>query len=253
MKIALLQNDPAWEDKEASFRGVEHLLDEAAASGPDLVCLPEMFATGFSMDARKIREGDGGPTLGFLRAAARSRGIHLLGTLVEAGRGERGRNAAVLVTPDGEIAARYAKIHPFSFLGEDRQYEAGDRVIVTDLLGFRAAILICYDLRFPETFRRATLDDGADLFLVPANWPVDRASHWDLLLRARAVENLAFVAGINRSGAGGGLVFDGRSQVVDPTGEVLARREGPAGVVLAEIDPGRVQEVRRRFPFLQDA
>jgi predicted amidohydrolase len=256
VRICLLQNDPVWEDPEASHRGIERLLDAAMAEGPpDLVALPEMCATGFSMNARAIREPEDGPTHRFLRDLARTRSIHLLGTVVEESRTDPrlGRNTALLYAPDGDIVARYTKIHPFSFLDEDRHYEKGDRIVTVDVAGFRAAIFICYDLRFPESFRRATLEQGANLFLVPANWPTDRAEHWDLLLRSRAVENLAYVAGINRTGSGGGLRFDGRSQVIDPTGKVLARRTEGAGAVFAEIEVDRLRETRERFPFLDDA
>lgn len=254
MKLALIQHDIVWEDKAANYARVADLLDQATDAGADTVALPEMFATGFSMDADAIGESAGGPTEQWLVTEATRRKIHVIGTFVETSTTtRRGRNTAIAIAPDGTILARYAKIHPFSMLDEDTHYEPGSTIPVFDLCGFRAAILICYDLRFPESFRTTTLDHHADLFIVPASWPDTRAEHWDLLLRARALENLAYTAGINRVGEGDGLSFDGRSQIISPLGEVLAREASTEAIVMADIDPEHVRETRARFPFLQDA
>ena len=254
MKIALIQLDIAWEDKAANYARAAVFIARARDEGAELVCLPELFATGFSMRSNELSEPSGGPTDEWIREQAATNGVPVLGTLIETSAcGTLGRNTAVLYDPAGRELLRYAKIHPFSLLEENRHYEAGDHVPVIDFGGFRLAVAICYDLRFPETFRHATIVDRADLFLVPASWPTTRAAHWDLLLRARALENLAYVAGINRTGEGGGLVFDGRSQVVDPLGEVRARTVDEETIVMADVDPDRVAQVRSELAFLADA
>jgi len=252
MKIALVQHDITWEDKPANHVHVGGMIQRAVERGADLVCLPEMFATGFSMNAPAIREDDAGPTHRWLSHTARDRGIHLLAGVVETGT-PRARNRALLYGPDGAVLERWTKLHPFTPLREHEHYEPGEGVPVCDLLGFRLAVPICYDLRFPECFRHAAVERGADLFVVPASWPATRASHWDLLARARALENLAYVAAVNRVGHGDGLDFDGRSQVVSPTGEVLARRASEEEVLVCEIDPSVPAGVREELPFLRDA
>jgi predicted amidohydrolase len=263
MKIALVQLDIAWEDKDANFARVGRRIARATEDGAELVCLPEMFATGFSMNVAAIAERDGGLTDQWLAQQAREHSIHLLGTRVEwaddtggsgpSPSGERGRNTAVVYGPDGSRLARYVKNHTISLLDESDHYERGTSVDVFELGGVRTAVLICFDLRFPEAFRRAALVEGAELFLVPANWPTGRAAHWDLLLRARALENLAWVAGINRVGSGGGLEFDGRSQIVSPLGEVVAREADREAIVIAEIDPEASRRARAELGFLDDA
>jgi predicted amidohydrolase len=178
----------------------------------------------------------------FLAALARERGVAIVAGHV----GEGPRNMAVAVGADGSVLARYAKLHPFSPAGEDRHYRRGDDLPVFDLLGMRAAMFVCYDLRFPEAFREAALR-GAELFLVPANWPSRRVEHWRTLLRARAIENQAYVIGVNRVGKDPNEAYESSSMAVAPTGEVLL--EG-AGVVT--IDPKLVRRARADFPVLRD-
>ena len=159
------------------------------------------------------------------------------------------RNLAVLCAPSGHVE-RYAKIHPFSFAGEDAHYRSGDRVVTWTVEGVRITPLVCYDLRFPEPFRLAAAD--TDLFVVIANWPERRRAHWQTLLRARAIENLAFVAGVNRVGEGGGLVYQGDSALVGPWGETLVGGAQIETVLVGEVDPHAVLEARRTFPALAD-
>lgn len=257
MKIIAIQHDIAWEDKTANLAAAERTLDAACDRGADWVCLPEMFATGFSMNAGAIREPAEGPTWQWLAKQAAARSIFLLGAFVERAHEPtpqpRGRNVAVLFDRGGNEILRYTKRHPFTPQDEHVHYESGTDVRVVEAAGFRVAIQICYDLRFPEDFRRATLEQGADLFLVPASWPAARGHHWDLLLRARALENLAYVVAVNRVGEGDGLAFDGRSQVVSPLGDVLAHGGHEAGLVEADIDPEEVAKIRRETPYLRDA
>jgi predicted amidohydrolase len=145
---------------------------------------------------------------------------------------------------------RYAKIHPFSYAGEHEHYCAGERVVTADVEGLRVTPFVCYDLRFPEPFRLAAAE--TDLFAVVANWPEERREHWRTLLRARAIENQAFVAGVNRVGDGGRLHYAGDSAAISPLGEILAEGGDREKVLFAEVEPTAVQRLRSRFPALND-
>ncbi len=248
MKVALLQLDVAWEDAPANHARAGRLLAQAASLGARLAILPEMFATGFSMDGRRIAQPEGGPTELFLRERAAALGLHLLAGVAEAAE-PLPANRALLVSPDGTVR-RYTKIHPFSFAGEEKVMASGSGVFTWDVEGLRVTPLVCYDLRFPEPFRLAAED--TDLYAVLANWPERRRHHWSLLLRARAVENLAFVAGVNRVGEGDGLRYLGDSALVGPWGETVVSAAEQETLLVAEVDPGAVAEARRKFPVLAD-
>lgn len=248
MKVALLQLDVAWEDVPANHARAARLLGEAASLGARLAILPEMFATGFSMDGHRIAQPEGGATETFLRERAAALGLHVLAGVAEAAE-PLPANRALLVSPDGAVR-RYTKIHPFSFAGEEKAMASGDHVVTWDVEGLRVTPLVCYDLRFPEPFRLAAFD--TDLYAVVANWPERRRQHWNLLLRARAVENLAFVAGVNRVGEGDGLRYLGDSALVGPWGEALVSAAEQEALLVAEVDPAAVADARRRFPVLAD-
>ena len=248
MKVALLQLDIAWEDVPANHARAARLLDQAAALGARLAILPEMFATGFSMDGRRIAQPEGGPTETFLRERASALGLHLLAGVAEAAE-PLPVNRALLVSPDGSVR-RYTKIHPFSFAGEEKVMGSGGEVVSWDVEGLRVTPLVCYDLRFPEPFRLAA--EETDLFAVLANWPERRRHHWRLLLKARAVENLAYVAGVNRVGEGDGLRYLGDSALVGPWGETVLSSAEQESVLVADVSPETVAEARRKFPVLAD-
>ncbi|HKF41710.1 MAG TPA: carbon-nitrogen family hydrolase [Thermoanaerobaculia bacterium] len=248
MRVALLQTDIAWEDVAENHRRAEKLLAEAEAGGARLAILPEMFSTGFSMDSRRIAQPPGGESETFLREQAAKRNLWVLASIPE--RGEPSpRNMALLVSPPGSVT-RYAKIHPFSFAGEHEHYTGGDRVVTAQVEDLRVTPFVCYDLRFPEPFRAAAPD--TDLFVVVANWPDERREHWRTLLRARAIENQAFVAGVNRVGDGGRLHYAGDSAGVSPLGETLVEGDDRQRVVFFEADPAAVTKLRARFPALKD-
>ena len=248
MRLALVQMDIAWEDVAENHRRASRHLESAKAGGARLAILPEMFSTGFSMDAARIAQPPGGPSERFLREEARRLGLWILASVPEQGE-PAPRNMAMLVSPPGEVV-RYAKIHPFSYAGEHRVYAAGDRVVTADVEGVRVTPLVCYDLRFPEPFRTAAAD--TDLFVVVANWPDQRREHWRALLRARAIEDQAYVAGVNRSGDGNGLHYAGDSAVIAPLGETLVEADDSEQVVFADVEPEVVRKLRARFPALED-
>jgi predicted amidohydrolase len=248
MKLALVQMDLAWEDVAENHRRALQRLEEAKKRGVRLALLPEMFSTGFSMESSRIAQPPGGPSETFLRETAKTLSLWILASVPEAG-APRPRNMAILAAPDGS-ARRYAKIHPFTFGGEDRVYAGGERVVTAGVEGLRVTPFVCYDLRFPEPFRLAA--EETDLFAVVANWPEARREHWRTLLRARAIENLCYVAGVNRVGEGGGLRYVGDSAVVSPWGEVLVEGGASEAVLVCDIDPAVVRDARTKFPALAD-
>jgi predicted amidohydrolase len=248
VKIALLQMNIAWEDVPENHRRAAAMLAEAASGGARLAILPEMFNTGFSMDSRRIAQPPGGPSESFLLAQAKSLNLWILASIPESGE-PAPRNMALLVSPTGAVT-RYAKIHPFSYAGEHEHYAAGERVVTANVEGLRVTPFVCYDLRFPEPFRLAAAD--TDLYAVVANWPDERREHWRTLLRARAIENQAYVAGVNRVGDGGRLHYAGDSAVISPLGETLAEGANRESVHFADVDPEVVGKLRSRFPALDD-
>ena len=162
---------------------------------------------------------------------------------------ERPSNSFVLAGPDG-TQHRYRKVHPFSFSGEHEHVRAGDQLVTVDIEGLRVSMFVCYDLRFADEFWQ--LATGTDVYLVPANWPETRREHWMALLRARAIENQAYVVGVNRVGEGGGLTYSGDSMIVDPLGQVLASASRVETALLADVSGAEVAATRDRFRFLPD-
>jgi len=250
MKVAAIQHDIAWQDPTATHELVRPMIAEAAAAGAELIVLTEMFATGFSMQPEVIAEDEGGPSEQFLLDQARRHKAHLIASIAQRGADGNFRNNAVVAAPNGHVQ-RYAKIHPFSYAREHEHYSAGDKFLTVDVNGVRTSVFVCYDLRFADEFW--ALAQQTDLYVVVANWPEPRREHWRALLRARAIENQAYVVGVNRVGQAEGLPHAGDSAIIDPLGRVLAETDTPtAGVLLADVEPGTVAEVRARYPFLAD-
>lgn len=251
MLVAGLQLDMAWEDKQANLQKVQRLVRSANLPKGTLLALPEMFATGFSMDAKKITESTERETETTLAQLAQEQGLSLLAGLVTTGADGRERNQSVVWNPEGTEIARYSKIFPFTLGGELENYAAGDSLVQFQWQGFQTALFICYDLRFPEIFRLATAD-GAQLIIVIASWPQARIHHWVTLLQARAIENQAFVMGVNRCGVDPKFTYPGRSIIVHPDGHILADAGDVEGIVQAEISLPELLEYRKTRPFLQD-
>lgn len=252
MIVAGYQMDIVWEDPQANFEKVRAATKSLLATtdpSPDLLVLPEMFATGFSMDAGKVAAW-APETRAFLSDLAKSHSMAVLAGFAEDG-GTLPANACGLFDAEGREILHYRKLHPFSLAKEDRFYEPGSTVGTGEIGGVRVTPFICYDLRFPEPFRPAA--EGTDLFCVVANWPTKRREAWSTLLRARAIENQAYVLGINRVGDASGEPHAGDSVLVDPMGEVLA--ELPAfseGWVYGSVVPREVEKTRRKLGFLKD-
>lgn len=249
MNVSLVQLPIVWEDKAANFTQVEALLERSNFGG--LIVLPELFATGFTMNAQAIAEDEGGETDRFLSNLAKSKSAHVIGGVAYNNGSEPPTNCATIAGPNGDILSRYKKTHPFTLGDEHQHYSRGNRVITTSIDGVTVAPAVCYDLRFPELFRKGA-QQGAQLFVVIANWPAKRNSHWITLLKARAIENQAYVIGVNRCGEDPNLTYSGSSMLIDYQGEVVADAGTEAGVVEAEIDLAILQEWRDGFPALRD-
>jgi predicted amidohydrolase len=251
-RIYAVQNDIVWEDKAANFVRVRELLAEAKPQQQSLIVLPEMFATGFSKDLNTTREADSSETVAFISQLAAEYQCCVVGGLVGAADGvPLGKNEALAVAPDGSLLARYAKVQPFTGGDEHLVHQPGNRVVTFAWRGLCIAPLICYDLRFPELAREA-VRQGADVLIYIASWPVKRAQHWVTLLQARAIENLAWVIGVNRCGTDPSFSYPGRSLVIDPHGNILADAADREGVLESCVDLDVVQQWRSDFPALRD-
>jgi predicted amidohydrolase len=254
LRVAAIQHDIAWSDREANFARLAPMVAAAAGAGAGLVVLAETFSTGFAVDDPDLAEPQDGPSARFLAAQAAEHGVWVGGSGPEVppdapDDDRRPYNSFVLAGPDG-TTHRYRKVHPFTYAGEERWFRAGTERVTVDIGGVRVSPFVCYDLRFADEMW--PLAPTTDLYLFPANWPASRRLHWQVLLRARAIENQAYVVGVNRVGEGGGLGYAGDSCIVDPSGELLATAAVGETILLADVDPARVAEVRAQFPFLPD-
>lgn len=255
LRVAAVQHDIVWNDRDANFGRLAPMIARAARSGAGLVMLSETFSVGFGFDDPAfITEPEGGPSSQFLSAQAREHGVWVGGSCPEVrtdapADDRRPSNSFVLAGPDG-MQHRYRKIHPFSFAGEDRYVRPGTELVTVEIEGVRVSMFVCYDLRFADEFWALAHD--TDVYLVPANWPEPRREHWMALLRARAIENQAYVVGVNRVGSGAGIDYSGDSHIIDPLGEILASGGREETVVLSDVSTEHVADVRERFRFLDD-
>ncbi|MET0290893.1 MAG: amidohydrolase [Steroidobacteraceae bacterium] len=247
---ALVQCPLQWHDAAANRAAIELRL-EASTAPVDLIVLPEMFTSGFTMTPAEVAEEPGGETERWLLAQARRWNSAITGSHV-CRVDDRYYNRLLWVTPDGAIA-HYDKRHLFRMAGEHERYAAGDGLRVVEWRGLRFALQVCYDLRFPVWSRRRPGYDY-DALVYVANWPSPRRSAWRALLIARAIENQACVLGVNRIGTDAkGLDYSGDSLAVDPRGNLLVDAAAADGLHLATLDAAAVHEFRERFPAHLDA
>jgi predicted amidohydrolase len=252
MTVTGLQFDIAWENKPANFTTVRRLLAQAAAPKHSLVVLPEMFATGFSMNVNAVAESYGGETEQLLSGTAKEFGIYLMAGAPMRGKDGRARNKALVFSPTGELLAFYAKMRPFTPGGEKEHYVAGEHSVTFRWSEATVSPFVCYDLRFPELFREAAAAHRPELFTVIASWPDKRIHHWVALLQARAIENQAYVIGVNRIGKDPYYNYCGRSLIVDPQGTILADAGSAEGFISAQLDLPNLRKYREGLPFLAD-
>lgn len=260
LRVALVQGDTVWHDPEANRRMYGELMAPLAGE-TDLVVLPETFTSGFSNDAIERAEGMDGPTVAWLREQAQRLGAAVTGSVqIRDDGGEAGKvfNRLLWATPDGDFAY-YDKRHLFRMAREHERYAAGRDRLTVAWKGWRICPLVCYDLRFPVFIRNRFDVEAAgrfdyDLLVFVANWPAARRHAWRTLLRARAIENLACVAAVNRAGRdGNGLDYAGDSVALDPLGEVLVECDARPQVARSVFSAEGLRSHRERFPAQLDA
>lgn len=244
-----IQMNLAWEDPAANRSRAEIMIQDAAAPAGSLVVLPEMFTTGFTM--RAAAEPDGGPTQTWMQTVSRRYGIWLVGGFIRQHPTEGAGNELVVCDPDGRTVTCYRKQKPFTPGQEHKYYAAGSASVTFAWNEVQVAPFICYDLRFPELFREAARR-RPELYLVIASWPDKRIHHWVRLLQARAIENQAYVIGVNRVGDDPDFHYNGRSLVADPSGELVVDAGDQEAVIRADLDLTALRNYREKLPFLAD-
>lgn len=249
LRITLLQFDLGWENPEQNRRYIEAQILQLTGKS-DLVILPETFTTGFSMRPSYLAESMDGSTVNWLLSLSRTTGMAICGSLIIKDN-ELFYNRFIFITPEGEISF-YNKRHLFSIGGESVAFTAGNQRLIVNYLGWRIALYVCYDIRFPVWCRN--LND-TDLMIFTANWPTVRSEVWKTLLKARAIENQVYVAGVNRTGTDGtGVLYLGESQIINPRGEVLTESFiTNDGVFSYDISMNDLTAFREKFPVAGDA
>ena len=249
LRVTLAQVDLAWEDPEQNRFDLGVEITQLTGKC-DLVILPETFTTGFSAKARDFAESMNGPTVGWLLNLSKSTRLAIAGSLVISDNGLY-YNRFIFVTPQGEISF-YDKRHIFSIGGESNAISPGAQRFIVNYLGWKIALYVCYDIRFPVWCRNR---NDTDLMIVTANWPESRSDVWNTLLKARAIENQVYVAGVNRIGTdGSGIVYNGDSQIINAKGEVLQQSVVANGRLYSfEISKQSLTEFREKFPVANDA
>ena len=248
MKIALLQYNPVWEDKEANKKKILSLIKNI--DGVELIVFPEMTLTGFTMKSNEMSETIHGDSFRFFSKIAIDKSTNIVAGIIEQ-RNNRTYNTLIHLKPDGKLVKLYRKLHPFSYSGENEHFNAGSKPAITKIRKWNIGLSICYDLRFPELYRKYG-KKKTQLIVNIANWPDTRIEHWRTLLKARAIENQCYVVGVNRVGDDPKLHYVGFSSVFDPMGKELISVENDEKVILIDIDKNYVKEVREKFPFLED-
>lgn len=270
MRIVAVQPDITWQNPASTFDHIRGLLAHADIQRGSLIVLPEMFATGFSMNVSVIAEGDAKPSEAFMKEIAARYDSTVVGGVVTQNTTGKGLNQALVINAESSERARYSKIHPFTFGSEPDHFDAGSQIKTFNLDSgivymwtgpdgppdtWTIAPLVCYDLRFPELFRIASGKGkgmGAHMLLVIANWPASRIDHWTALLRARAIENQAYVVGVNRTGKDPNVAYNGQSVIFNPKGHAIAQAEDEPCVIQADADLAELVAYRKKFSALHD-
>jgi len=249
LRIAAIQHDISWEQPEANFERLRPQIERAVGAGGRLVVLSEMFSTGFTMNSTEMAEELAGPSCTFLVEAATRHQIWICASVPTRWEDGVAYNTLVLAGPAGELH-RYKKIHPFTYSTEPDNYGSGSEFLTVNIDGVRVTFFVCYDLRFADEFWSTAAD--TDAYVVPANWPERRRVHWRALLHARAIENQAYIIGVNRVGTGDGLPYSGDSMIVDPWGEIWVSAAATEALLVVDIDSDVVSDTRTTFPVLAD-
>lgn len=260
LSFTLIQTNLHWEDKAANLHMLEQKI-KAVPHAKQIVVLPEMFSTGFSMKPELLAEEMNGPTVAWMKRVAAEHKIVLTGSVIISQAAPSGHtnddkeyfNRLIWMLPNGQYAY-YDKRHLFAFAGEHEHYTAGTKRLIASVNGWKINLQVCYDLRFPVWARQQTNDTPEyDVLIYVANWPERRQHAWRTLLQARAIENQCYVIGVNRVGEdGNGIYHSGNSMVIDAMGEVLYKKEHEEDIHNIVLSKEKLEEVRHKLPFLKD-
>lgn len=259
LTITLIQTQLHWEDKAANRAMLQQKIGSIKEK-TNIVVLPEMFSTGFSMQPELLAETMNGPTVQWMREMAAAHRVILSGSLIIR-EGTDYFNRLIWMLPNGQYGL-YDKRHRFAFAGEDQHYTAGNKRMIASVNGWKINLQVCYDLRFPVWARQNTGSASSgppaqpeyDLLINVANWPQRRSLAWKTLLQARAIENQCYVVGVNRVGEdGNGIYYSGDSMVIDPLGEILYHKADEEDIHTISLQKTTLEEVRQKFPFWKDA
>ena len=247
MNVALIQTDIIWENPSENRKNLEEKI-KALNESIDLIVFPEMFTSGFTMHPNLVAETMNGVTVLWLKNIAKTKNCAITGSLVIVENGNL-YNRMVFFFPYGEIQ-HYDKKHLFTLAGEDKIYTSGKEKVIVNYKDFKICLQVCYDLRFP-VFSRNT--ENYDLLIYVANWPKVRTNAWDILLKARAVENVSYVIGVNRIGTdNNNFEYIGHSQIIDELGNFILKPTENEGVFIADFDKNKMLETRNKLNFLDD-
>ena len=253
LTITTIQSNLIWEEKSANLRLLEQKIT-GMEEKTEIVILPEMFSTGFSMRPELLAETMDGETVEWMKRVSRENSIVLTGSIMIMEDGNY-YNRLIWMLPNGQYGY-YDKRHLFAYGEEDRHYNAGNKRLIASVKGWKINLLVCYDLRFPVWARQKVNEEGAeyDVLIYVANWPERRSHAWKTLLCARAIENQCYVVGVNRVGTdANNIYYSGNSLVIDPLGQVLYHMADDEDVNTITLQKEMLEEVRSKFPFWKDA
>ncbi len=250
LSVTVIQTDLFWENKKANLEMLQAKIE--AAGKTEVVVLPEMFSTGFSMQPASFAEPMDGETIRWMKNISAKQRIILTGSIIIS-ENNRYYNRLIWMLPNGSYGY-YDKRHLFSYAGEDNYYTPGNKRLIASVKGWKVNLQICYDLRFPVWARQAAHDAPEyDLLINVANWPQRRNLAWKTLLQARAIENQCYVVGVNRVGNDGNDIWHGGdSMIIDPRGELLYHKEGSEDVYTLQLEKQMLEDTRSKFPFWKD-
>jgi len=253
LTITLIQTDLVWENIEANLARLEEKINSISVR-TELIVLPEMYSTGFSMNPEKVAETMEGKAVAWMKGIAATKRVILIGSLAIK-EDDNFYNRLIWMLPNGQFSY-YDKRHLFAYSGEDNHYTAGNKRLIAQAKGWKINLQICYDLRFPVWARQQTNEGEAeyDILIYVANWPEKRSYAWESLMTARAIENQCYVIGVNRVGLdGNGSYHCGNSSVINPLGEVLFTEKNKESVFTITLNKQELTEIRNQFPFLKDS
>jgi len=253
LTITLIQTNLHWEDKKATLDVLSKKI-EGLNEKTEVIILPEMFSTGFSMKPEILAEDMNGETIQWMRKTAAEKKVILTGSVM-INEDDKYFNRLLWMLPNGEYGV-YDKRHLFAYGNEHTHFTAGDKRLIASVKGWKINLQVCYDLRFPVWARQSPASPAPeyDLLVVVANWPQQRILAWKTLLTARAIENQCYVVGVNRVGDdGNGIHYNGESMIIDPMGEILYNKKDDEDIFTYTLQKERLTEIRNKFPFLSDA